>query len=74
MHFAKQTGRYPLADCELEGKYRQTKKRDIPMSMNRLIQTGLNIQLGGVKKGFLNVAYHVGIARVVKREPKKPAI
>jgi len=43
------------------------------MSMNRLIQTGLNIQLGGVKKGFFNVAYQVGMAGVVKREPKKPA-
>jgi hypothetical protein len=44
------------------------------MRINRLIQTGLNIQLGGVKKGLLKVAYHVGIAGVVKREPKKPAI
>jgi len=51
----------------------QTMNRDIPMSINRLIQTGLNIQLGGVKKGFLNVLYQVGMAGMVKREPRKPA-
>jgi hypothetical protein len=44
------------------------------MRINRVIHTGLNIPLGGVKKGFLNVAYQVGMAGVVKREPKKPAI
>jgi hypothetical protein len=44
------------------------------MRINRLIHTGLNIQLGGVKKGFFNVAYQVGMAGIVKREPKKPAI
>jgi hypothetical protein len=43
------------------------------MRKNRLIQTGLNIQLGGLKKGLFNVLYHVGMAGVVKREPKKPA-
>jgi hypothetical protein len=42
--------------------------------MNKLIQTGLNIQLGGVKKGFFNAAYHVGMAGAVKRAPKNPAI
>ena len=51
----------------------QTMNRDIPMSTNRLIQTGLNVQLGGVKKGFLNVLYQVGMAGVVNREPIKPA-
>ena len=44
------------------------------MSINRPIHTGLNIQLGGVKKGLFNVAYQVGMAGVVKREPRKPAI
>ena len=52
--------------------FRQTMNRDIPMSINRLIQTGLNIQLGGVKKGLFNVLYQVGMAGVVKREPRKP--
>jgi len=51
----------------------QTMNRDIPMSINRLIQTGPNIQSGGVKKGFFNVLYQVGMAGVVKREPRKPA-
>jgi hypothetical protein len=46
--------------------------RDIPMSINRLIQTGLNIQLGGEKKGFFSVLYQVGMAGAVKREPRKP--
>ena len=44
------------------------------MRINRLIHTGLNIQLGGVKKALFNVLYQVGMAWVVKREPKKPAI
>jgi hypothetical protein len=52
---------------------RQTRKRDIPMSINRLIQTGLNIQSGGLKDGLFNVLYQVGMAGVVKREPIKPA-
>jgi hypothetical protein len=43
------------------------------MSRYRLIHTGLNIQLGGVKKGFLNDSYQVGMAGVVKIEPIKPA-
>ena len=43
------------------------------MSTNRLIHTGLNIQFGGEKKGFFNVSYQVGMAGMVKREPKKPA-
>ncbi len=51
----------------------QTMNRDIPMSINRLIQTGPNIQSGGVKKGFFNVLYQVGMAGVVKREPATPA-
>ena len=31
----------------------------IPIKMYRKIQTGANIQLGGVKKGFSNVWYQV---------------
>jgi len=42
--------------------------RDIPMNINRLIQAGLNIQLGGEKKGLFNFLYQVGMAGVVKRE------
>jgi hypothetical protein len=43
------------------------------MSANRVIQTGANNQLGGLKEGFFRVAYQVGIAGVVKTEPIKPA-
>jgi len=50
-----------------------TRKRDIPISKNNVIQTGENNQLGGVKNGFLRVAYQVGIAGVVNREPMNPA-
>ena len=52
---------------------RQTRKREIPMSMNRVIHTGENNQLGGVNEGLLIEAYHVGIASAVKRDPMKPA-
>jgi hypothetical protein len=44
------------------------------MRIKRLIHTGLNIQFGGVKKGLFNVLYQVGMAGVVKRDPKKPAV
>jgi len=50
-----------------------TRKRDIPISKNKVIQTGENNQLGGVKDGFIRVAYQVGIAGVVNREPMNPA-
>ena len=51
----------------------QTRKRDIPISKNRVIQTGEKIELGGVKAGLVRVLYHVGIAGVVNREPMNPA-
>lgn len=46
---------------------------DIPISRYSVIQAGANNQLGGVKGGFSRVAYHVGIAAVVNREPMRPA-
>lgn len=39
----------------------------------KVIQTGPNSQLGGVKKGLFNVAYQVGIDEAVKIEPMAPA-
>ena len=53
---------------------RHTRKADIPININSIVQTGANNQLGGVKDGFFSVAYQVGIADVVKKEPSKPAI
>jgi hypothetical protein len=38
-----------------------------------MIQTGANTQSGGVKEGFLNVAYQPPIAGLVKIEPITPA-
>ena len=49
------------------------KNRDIPISVNRVVQTGANSQLGGVKNGFSNVAYHDGMAALVNIEPRIPA-
>ena len=51
---------------------RHTRKADNPISTNRLIQTGPNSQLGGVKVGFLRAAYHVGTAGAVKIDPITP--
>jgi hypothetical protein len=48
-------------------------KSDNPISVNRVTQTGAKTQLGGVKKGLFNDAYHVGIAGVVKIDPTRPA-
>ena len=52
---------------------RQTMKSDIPMSMNSMIHTGPNSQLGGVNEGFLSEAYQLGMAAVVKTDPIIPA-
>src|SRR5680860_1694243 len=51
----------------------QIKKAAIPMSINKLVQTGAKTQLGGLSAGLDKVAYQVGIAAVVKMEPIPPA-
>jgi hypothetical protein len=38
-----------------------------------MVQTGPNIQFGGLKGGFIKEAYHVGIVELVKIAPMKPA-
>ncbi|MFZ3166023.1 MAG: hypothetical protein WA130_00295 [Candidatus Methanoperedens sp.] len=38
-----------------------------------MVHTGKNNQFGGAKEGLASVAYHVGIAGIVKNEPRKPA-
>jgi hypothetical protein len=43
------------------------------MTANRVIHTGENNQLGGVKGGFLSAAYQFGMAGVVKTDPTTPA-
>jgi len=48
------------------------RKREMPISTNKLIQTGEKTQLGGLKAGFLRLAYHVGIAGEVNKDPTNP--
>ena len=50
-----------------------TRKRDIPMVTNKLIQTGENTQFGGLKDGLLRLAYQVGIDGEVNKDPTNPA-
>jgi len=50
-----------------------TRNADIPIIVNRVIQTGPNIQSGGLKDGFLIKAYHSGMDRAVKKPPMIPA-
>ena len=38
-----------------------------------MVQTGPKIQLGGLNEGFLRFLYQVGIAFIVKTEPRIPA-
>ena len=42
--------------------------------MNKTVQTGANIQLGGLNEGFAMTAYHVEIAEEVNNEPINAAI
>jgi hypothetical protein len=63
----------PFLAWRLFSLFCQITNKDIPINRYRLTQTGPNIQLGGLKKGFFNDSYQVGIAGVVKIEPIKPA-
>ena len=51
----------------------QMMNNETPIRVYRLIQTGLKSQLGGEKAGFFKVAYQIGMAGMVKKDPKKPA-
>src|SRR3989344_7931098 len=44
----------------------------MPISKYNSVQAGPKIQLGGAKKGLFNVAYHVGMAAMVKSVPRIP--
>ncbi len=46
---------------------------DIPIIVYNTVQTGANTQLGGLKKGLVRDAYHVGILGEVKIAPIRPA-
>jgi hypothetical protein len=49
----------------LSGGCFQTIKKEIPMMMYRVVQTGANNQLGGLKEGLFRDVYHSGIASAV---------
>lgn len=51
----------------------QIRKAAMPMSAYRIVQTGPNIQLGGLRAGLASVIYQVGIADAVKNVPIIPA-
>jgi hypothetical protein len=51
---------------------RHTRKADIPININSIVQTGANNQFGGLKDGFSRVVYHVGIEALVNIDPIKP--
>jgi hypothetical protein len=45
----------------------------MPMSTKRVVHTGANTQLGGLKEGFASPRYQVDTERDVKTEPSRPA-
>ena len=49
------------------------KYSETPIRIKSVIQTGENIQFGGLKVGFSKAAYHVEIEGKVKNEPITPA-
>lgn len=49
-----------------------TKYNAIPISVNKVIQTGPKTQFGGVNEGLFIESYHVPIDGVVKIEPIEP--
>lgn len=50
----------------------QTKNKAIPIKMKSKVQTGANIQLGGLKLGFSKPAYQLGIDGLVAKDPINP--
>ena len=45
----------------------------MPISANKVVQTGANNHAGGLRAGLGSVAYHVGMDWAVKIEPIIPA-
>ena len=50
-----------------------TTKSAMPIRIKSVVHTGPKTHAGGAKDGFWSVAYHVGIASIVKTEPIAPA-
>jgi len=53
----------------LLGPVFHTRKSDTAIIRYSAVQTGAKSQLGGVRAGFRRLAYHVGMAGVVKKAP-----
>ena len=49
------------------------RNKDIPINIYRIVQTGPNIQFGGLNEGLLIVVNHVRTEEEVKRAPIPPA-
>jgi hypothetical protein len=49
------------------------KYNEIPININKVVQTGAKTQFGGLKNGLFRVEYHVWIEEDVKIEPTAPA-
>ncbi len=56
------------------GTSRQTRKRDTPIRVNRIIQTNPIVEPDGVKEGLIRVGYHSVIDLFINAAPIKPAI
>ena len=57
--------RYPLTEFQIIN-------REIPIKVNRVVQTGAKMKLGGLKDGLLSVTYQVLIAEEVKKPDNPP--
>src|ERR1051326_5288227 len=51
----------------------QTRNAAMPISANRVVQTGPNTHDGGLNDGLIIPAYHVGIEGAENTEPTIPA-
>ena len=61
-----------LPDMFLVWLSRISRKRESPIRRYNVVQTGPNIQFGGLKKGLVRVVYHVVIFGNVYKLPIKP--
>jgi hypothetical protein len=56
------------------GASRQTRNRDMPISVNKMIQINPIVEPGGAKEGLIRVGYHSATDPAVSAEPITPAI
>lgn len=63
-----------VLDEGFSGACCQTRNRDIPISVNKMIQINPMVEPDGVKEGLIRVGYHSAIDPAVSAEPITPAI